>query len=84
MYDTLAKGPRASHNVTTAEIQDSVPLSANDYPAIKYWWKREHRKEKNKWDEFTKAGKEPRHRGHKPKAESEDENVNFWHFQHEE
>ena len=84
VYDTLAMGLRASHNVTTAEIQDLVPLSTNDYPTIKYWQKCEHQKEKNRWDEFARAGKEPRHRGHKPKAKSKDKNVNFWHFQHKD
>ena len=82
-YTTLATGPRATHNVVTDEIQDTVPLDPDDYPAIKYWRKREHRKERNRREEF-KAGGEPRRRGRKPKSECDDENVNFWHFQHDD
>ena len=42
------------------------------------------RRRRTSGDEFAKAGKEPRRRGCKPKAKSEDENVNFWHVQHED
>ena len=51
-------GPRATHNVITDDIQDTVPLDPNDYPAIKYWKKHEHRKEQNRHEEF-KVGGEP-------------------------
>ena len=81
-YAMLATGLRATHNVIMDNIQDTVPLDPNDYPAIKYWWKCEHRKEWNRREEF-KAGREPRHRGHKPKSECDDKNVDFWHFQHD-
>ena len=80
-YTMLATGLRAMHNVIMDNIQDTVPLDPNDYPAIKYWWKHEHRKEWNRHEEF-KVGGEPRHRGRKPKSECNDKNVNFWHFQH--
>ena len=82
-YAMLATGLRATHNVVTDKIQDTVPLDPDNYPAIKYWWKHEHRKEQNRHEEF-KAGREPRHRGRKPKSECDDENVNFWHFQHDD
>ena len=58
-YVMLAMGPRATHNVITDNIQDTVPLDPNDYPVIKYWWKCKHRKEWNRHEEF-KVGREPR------------------------
>ena len=82
-YATLATGLRATHNVITDDIQDTVPLDPNDYPAIKYWWKCKHRKEWNRREEF-KAGREPRRRGCKPKSECDDKNVDFWDFQHDD
>ena len=41
------------------------------------------RKEWNRCEEFN-AGGEPRHRGHKLKSKSNNKNVNFWHFQHDD
>ena len=84
VYATLVTGPRATHNVTMDEIQDTVPLDPKGCPAIKYWQKHNQRKEWNRHEEF-KSGTEPRCRGRcKPKSKSEEMNDNFWHFQNDD
>ena len=74
----LAFTPPGVASVKSAEVIKDTPLErAEDFPNITYWYKRTYLDEKNKRSRLNKRSKRKRPRNKR-------ENVNFWHFQHQD
>ena len=73
LFDTFASGIKTSHDPPKEDLEELEPLIANNYPAVKFWYKDQRFQE----DERRKKHDEE-HNVRRPKGRSSEENVRFW------
>ena len=78
VFDTIASGTKLLYD-PLKENQEPEPLNADDYPAIKYWYKDQRNEEEERRKKYDEE-----HNIRKPKGRASKENVRFWFLENED
>jgi hypothetical protein len=73
VYNSLASGVnRLSPDVSVVAIEDTLPLNVENYPTIKFWYKRQRHKETTRRRKLAQPNS---------RRDSQDKNIYFWFLQ---
>ncbi|KAF8260471.1 hypothetical protein EI94DRAFT_1706264 [Lactarius quietus] len=82
-YNELVASCRTMPHVQTEELREPTPEEPEGYPDIDYWYKHDQLDERKQQEEFKSNNRATGDSRQGPRPETDD-NVAFWHFQHED